>query len=318
MYTIKRAAELTGVPAATLRAWERRYGVVVPERTEAGYRVYDEDCLARIRAVSALVADGWAPSQAAREVARTGGTTGARGAAPAPPAPTSMTTPSRGSAEPPPRPDEGSTTDRLIEAAVRLDAAEVAQVLDERFAAGSFESVVDGWLMPALVEVGRAWADGRISVAGEHLVAHAVLRRLAASYDAAASRPGGPAVIVGLPAGVHHELGIFAFAVALRRAGLDVVYLGPDLPADAWRAALDVHSARCAVMAAPRAPDIAAAGAVIEALAGSHPEVTVVVGGGRQDDVGGSGVTRLGHAIGPAAQALALLATPRVEVIVSG
>ncbi|WP_435198263.1 MerR family transcriptional regulator [Janibacter sp. GS2] len=292
MYTIKRAAELTGVPAATLRAWERRYHVIVPERTEAGYRLYDEDCLARIRAVAALVDDGWAPSQAAEEVSRRDRAKGAATPLPPPPDQTPATVDGDGGAGP------------LVDAAARLDASAVAQVLDERFATGSFESVVDGWLMPALAEVGRAWTEGRLSVAGEHLVAHAVLRRLAASFDAAASRPGGPAVIVGLPAGVHHELGIFAFAVALRRAGLDVVYLGADLPTEAWQAALDTHSARCAVLAVPRAQDTPAATTLIRSVSASHPEVSVLVGGGRQDDVGDDG-TRLGHAIGPAATALA-------------
>ena len=41
MFTIKRAAELTGLPVATLRAWERRYGVVAPIRSEGGYRLYE-------------------------------------------------------------------------------------------------------------------------------------------------------------------------------------------------------------------------------------------------------------------------------------
>lgn len=65
MYTIKRAAELTGIPAATLRAWERRYDLVDPQRTESGYRLYDEQTLDRIREMVALVADGWTASTAA-------------------------------------------------------------------------------------------------------------------------------------------------------------------------------------------------------------------------------------------------------------
>ena len=43
MYTIKRAAELTGISVATLRAWERRYGVVHPQRSDGGYRLYGPD-----------------------------------------------------------------------------------------------------------------------------------------------------------------------------------------------------------------------------------------------------------------------------------
>ena len=43
MYTIKQAAARTGVSVPTIRAWERRYGVVGPARTTAGYRLYDDD-----------------------------------------------------------------------------------------------------------------------------------------------------------------------------------------------------------------------------------------------------------------------------------
>lgn len=288
MYTIKRAAELSGVPAATLRAWERRYGLVEPERTDAGYRLYDDDAVDRVREMAALVADGWSASTAAAEVRRRRE------------APTAST--------PAPTPAVGADmTRRLIEAASAMDATGVARVLDERFALGPFESVVDEWLMPTLDEVGHGWADQRISIAGEHLVAHAVLRRLAAAYEAAASRPGGPTVIVGLPAGAHHELGIFAFAVALRRLGVDVVYLGPDLPADAWGAALASHTSRTAVLSVPQRRDARAARDVVDALQATDAAITIFVGGGHQDDLDAPGVTRLGHAIGPAAAELTAL-----------
>lgn len=303
MYTIKRAAELTGVPAATLRAWERRYGLVDPQRTEAGYRIYDESSLDRIRDMAALLADGWSASNAAAEVGRRRPAPGTTTPT-APPSPAAPTPP--GADAPVESPTDGAdATTRLVEAAAALDPAGVARVLDERFALTSFEHVVDDWLMPALEEVGAAWADGRISVAGEHLVAHAVLRRLAGAYEAAASLPRGPTVIIGLPAGVHHELGIFAFAVALRRLGVNTVHLGPDLPSPAWGAALDVHGAQCAVLSAPGPDDVPAARELVETLRSSHDTVSVFVGGSRQDDVDGPGVTRLGHAIAPAAAEVA-------------
>lgn len=285
MYTIKRAAELTGIPAATLRAWERRYDLVDPQRTESGYRLYDEQTLDRIREMAALVADGWTASTAAAEVGR-------RHAGETAPSSPPLPDPSRTPAD---------ATSDLLDAAAAMDPAAVARVLDERFAVASFESVVDDWLMPTLEAVGGAWADRRISVAGEHLVAHAVLRRLAAAFDAAASRPGGPRVLVGLPAGVHHELGIFAFAVTLRRLGVDVAYLGPNLPAPAWRAALDAHGAECAVLAVPRAQDVPAAREVIKALRGVDAGLAVFVGGGAQAELDDAQATALGHDIAAAA-----------------
>ncbi len=71
MYTIKEAAQRTGVSVALLRAWERRYGIVAPLRTEAGYRIYDDAAIGRIRAMRTLVADGWSPRQAAANIMST-------------------------------------------------------------------------------------------------------------------------------------------------------------------------------------------------------------------------------------------------------
>ena len=69
VYTIRHASVLTGVPVATLRAWERRYGVVHPARTDAGYRLYDERALQVLSAMAELVSAGWSPRQAAEQVA---------------------------------------------------------------------------------------------------------------------------------------------------------------------------------------------------------------------------------------------------------
>ena len=82
MYTIKEAAARTGLAVATIRVWERRYGVVTPGRTPAGYRLYDDESIARLAAMHHLVADeGWQPRQAAEHVRRNGVDPGELGAA---------------------------------------------------------------------------------------------------------------------------------------------------------------------------------------------------------------------------------------------
>ena len=105
------------------------------------------------------------------------------------------------------------------------------RVLDEMFAGGTYERVVDDHVIPSLRALGDAWAAGRVPVAGEHVASNAVLRRLAASFQASGpGRDQGRPVLVGMPPGARHELGGLIFATALRRAGLPVVYLGADLP----------------------------------------------------------------------------------------
>ena len=59
MYTISEAADRAGVSVELLRAWERRYGIVEPDRTAAGYRLYDEAAIGRVRAMRGLVDEGW-------------------------------------------------------------------------------------------------------------------------------------------------------------------------------------------------------------------------------------------------------------------
>ena len=298
MYTIKHAAELTGVPVATLRAWERRYAVVTPRRTDSGYRLYDDHSLGTITAIRDLVASGWSVRQAAAEVKRHRADPGhLPGDAPAVPGSAAALGPAAVAGGDRPFGD-------LVAVAAELDVSGLASLLDDRFSRGSFETVVDGWLMPALDELGMAWADGRVGVAGEHLVSHAVGRRLAAAYEAAAHNPLGARVVLGLPPGAHHELGILAFATAARRAGLATTYLGADLPAKDWAAAVTRHEVRGAVLSVVREEDLVGLRAVVALVREARPRFRVAVGG-RYQHLAPEGTSPLGHTIADAAARLA-------------
>jgi methanogenic corrinoid protein MtbC1 len=161
-----------------------------------------------------------------------------------------------------------------------MDAERTEAALDDIFAMGSFERIADELLLPALVAIGEAWADGRISVAGEHAASHAVLRRLAAAFQAA-GRPGrrNGTVLVGMPPGGRHELGALSFAIAARRASLPVLYLGPDLPLQDWVDTARAVRARAAVIGAVVPADGPAAAAVAQALDAAVPGLTIVFGG---------------------------------------
>jgi len=143
-------------------------------------------------------------------------------------------------------------------------------------------------VFPALRALGAAWAEGVVSVAGEHLASHAVLRRLSGALDAAGrGDPSQPSVVVGLPPGSRHELGALAFAVAVRRGGLPVAYLGADLPVDDWARA--TAGASAAVIGVVTRRDRRNAQAVVRRLRDSRPGLLVAVGG-----AGSSGVTEAG------------------------
>lgn len=296
MYTIKRAAELTGISVTTLRAWERRYGVVHPRRSDGGYRLYGAEDVRALAVMKSLVNQGWSAKEAAREtVERLSSdrlTTDWPWEPGLPPSARSTGVPAApGSAD--------EDTAAFVEAAARLDAAAASNVLDARFAVGRFESVVDDWLMPALQRVGEAWADGRVSVAGEHLISYAVQRRLASAYEAASALVTGPVVVIGLAPGARHELGLLAFAVAARRAGFSTVYVGADLPTEGWATAVEASEAAAVVMAVPRDIDIEPTREIVGRLRERDPTLVIAVGG-RQQGALGAGSVHLGHGIGSA------------------
>ena len=308
MYTIKRAAELTGISVATLRAWERRYGVVSPKRSEGGYRLYGPEDVRALAIMNSLVTEGWSAREAAADTLRrlsardAGGREGsppgggrATRASPTTPA-SSGSTGSRVGALRSSGRFQSEDAEAFVRAAERLDSASATAVLDSRFALGTFEHVVDDWLMPTLELVGEEWAHGRLTVAGEHLVSYAVQRRLAAAYEAASGRVDGPTLLVGLPPGARHELGLLAFAVAARRAGFATVYVGADLPAEDWVRAIEARRAAGIVMAVPRELDSTSAQEIVDTVSRTHPEVVIGLGGSRQDEISGK-VIHLGHSI---------------------
>lgn len=267
MYTISEAADRAGVSIDVLRAWERRYGFVTPRRTPAGYRLYDDAAIGRVRAMRQLVDEGWTPSAAAASL---------RGVADA-------DLPHLG----PDRDDlpaDGSVANelvaRFVDAAADMDAQALQSALDEMGSRASFEAMVDRYLFPALRALGEAWQAGRVSVAAEHAASATVARWLGAAYDAAGgNRDGSRPVLVGLPPGSRHELAALAFATAARRAGLAVHYLGADLPAAEWLRAARATSAAVAVIGVPTARDADAAKSVASSLRRGVRDLVVVFGG---------------------------------------
>lgn len=258
MHTVRWVAEQLGLAPGTLRAWEQRYGVVHPVRSEGGYRLYDNDDVAALRAMVALVGDGMQPAQAAAQV-RSGRIVSVRGSA----------DPSTG------LPDAAA----LIAASRAYDARALDEILDRAFGSAGFEYVVDEWLTGALDSIGQGWASGGLDVAQEHFISAGVMRRLATAFDAAGNSRTGPHVVIGLVPGATHEIAALAFATMLRRRGLRVTYLGPDLPVSSWVRAAGEARPEAVVVGAPRIADSGAASEVVHALLEAAPDARIYAGG---------------------------------------
>ncbi|MGC5585197.1 MerR family transcriptional regulator [Ornithinimicrobium sp. W1679] len=332
-YTVKQVSGLTGVATDRLRAWERRYGVVEPGRSESRYRLYDDEDVARLRRMAELVEAGTPASLAAEQVrglravssrdgkvslvraddaqGRNGtGQETAGGEAPRGSARTSADgdrSPRRDGWVPL---DLSSTglppLEALIAPARSLDRISLDRTLDQAFSVGSFEVVFERWLTPALARLGQAWVDGLVDVGGEHFVSAAVHRRLSRAFEAAGPQEGGPVVVVGLPPGAMHELGSLALATCLRRLGADVRYLGRDLPVASWLRAVEQLHPAAVTISVPLTKDDPAARELVEALGGTADPPQVYLGGFGcgQDWPEELGATRLDVGVVEAARAM--------------
>lgn len=281
MYSVQHAARLTGIAPDTLRMWERRYQVVTPERSEAGYRLYDDEALRRLSAMRSLVAAGWSPRLAAERVK-----SGSQEAVERPTARAATT-----------------TLPSLVPLAVDLDPQRLESALTETMASADFEDLVDDWLMPALAELGAEWRSGAVSIGGEHFVSAALQRHVAAVLASARPPAGAPRVIAGLARASRHELGILAFAAVLRRAGVEVIYVGSDLPTESWAETVVSTGAGAVVLAVPTAEDVPGVRDAVAAISAAAPGVGIYVGGGHQDRIH-EPAHPLGHRVVPGVREL--------------
>jgi DNA-binding transcriptional MerR regulator len=240
------------VSATLLRAWERRYGLLDPVRTDRGYRLYSDEDEARVRSMLALISDGIAPQQAARLVVS--GT--------APPAAT--------------RADDTSPSDDLVvlgAALERFDDVAANAVFDALLARYTVRTLLTSVVVPYLADLGDRWARGEATTAQEHFASNMLRVRLlglARGWDAGV----GPRALLACPSGERHDLGLLAFGIALRGHGWRITYLGADTPTESLQESIAVLAPNAVVLAVTVSAD---AQAVDGSLGRGAP--TLAIGG---------------------------------------
>jgi len=210
-YPIRAVSKLTGLSIDTLRAWERRYGVVTPSRDKRG-RVYTDADVARLRLLHEAVSAGHGVGRVAAL-----GNQALRQLTQADRHSTTATRP--------------LDTSALKAALMTLDSIDVDREAS-RLAAGlsPLEFVRDA-LLPLLRDVGDRWNARRDGVALEHLMS-STLRHLFGSFlRFYGRRDGATRLLFATPPGDQHEIGILAAAMLAAGHGFAVSYIGPNLPA---------------------------------------------------------------------------------------
>ncbi|HEX5504243.1 MAG TPA: cobalamin-dependent protein [Thermomicrobiales bacterium] len=263
LYNIKAVVQKTGVPADTMRAWERRYGVPQPRRTLTGRRLYTDRDIALIRWLRDQTASGTAISQAIQQLRALGD------AVFAPPTP-ARATEARGF---------GALAQGLLDALLAFDRVAADAVLAEAFALYPVEDVCLRLVGPALAALGERWRRGEATVAQEHFATDLLRQRLAGLLHAYRPATGrGLAIAAGAPE-ERHDLGLLMLAVFLVRRGWQVVYLGADLPQADLLATVIHLRPDLVCLSAAAAATAETLRAAAEALARLEPPPLVAFGG---------------------------------------
>jgi MerR family transcriptional regulator, light-induced transcriptional regulator len=249
-----------GVSPDVLRAWERRYGVLKPTRSDAGYRLYDEHDEWRVRLMQQKLWGGLPAAEAAREVARM----------------------ERGNELP-----DGSVEapaelgHRLGEALESFDEDRAHELLDRLLGLHGLERAIRDALMPYLAELGERWARGEVSVAQEHFASRLVEGRLLALARGWNRGPGRRAVLA-CPTGEEHTLPLVCFGLVLRNRGWRNVYLGANTPPSSVHMAADTVGADVVVLSAVSNEKFASMARDLRGLAARHHLVLAGRGAGSE------------------------------------
>jgi MerR family transcriptional regulator, light-induced transcriptional regulator len=236
-----------GVSPELLRAWETRYGLVNPERTPGGLRLYSKEDELRVREMRRQIAAGLSAAEAARVALR------------APGAPVSVE-------------QLRSDLDRALTA---LDEPAAQATLDRTFESLDLEAALAQVILPFLHDLGERWAAAERSVGQEHFASNVIggrLRTLARGWGDG----DGQRALLACPPGEQHELGLLCFGLLLRKRGWRISYLGAETPTSDLATAIAELSPEVVVLGAMGAQRFLDAADGIRAL---NAQARLAIGG---------------------------------------
>lgn len=226
-YRIQAVSQLTGVPAATLRAWERRYGFPEPHRTETSYRLYSERDISSIKVLKSLCEQGVSPSEAVRSIR-------AREIQEQVPQPSPK----------PLRPTQGleeiefdetanQSRNQLLSAVRRFDPIALENYVRRAMVLGSAKYIFDSIFAPVLRQVGDEWHEGIISIAQEHIATEIIGNATRDLLRLVQPDQSAKHVLLACVSGELHALPLYGAAFHFIQWGYRVTLLGVNTPPEA-------------------------------------------------------------------------------------
>jgi methanogenic corrinoid protein MtbC1 len=256
-----------------IRAWERRYSAVEPQRSGTNRRLYSDDDVERLLLLGQVTRAGrrigdvaGLPLEELRKMVEED-----RQAAGKIAPPSSVRTRTK---------PVKRHLEACMDAIERLDAVALDSTLSNAAVDLSVPVLMEQLLMPLMEAIGKSWQDGMLRVAHEHLATALVRSFIGALRDVGIPPEGSPEMIIATPSGTHHEIGALMVSVLAASDGWKVTYLGPDLPAEDIAAAARSRGAKVVALSIVYPVDDPQLGRELKRLGKQLGEdVTLFVGG---------------------------------------
>ena len=238
-YPIKVVSQMTGLSAFVIRAWEKRYNVVIPSRTDTNRRLYSEDDIEKLRLLNEAVQKGHNIGGIAKLSIKELRAVLERKQ-------NSLAMMNESSV------DMLSDVDSIINSSIETIKAYDAKTLETLLLKASSKMsqplLIENLIIPLVYKIGDMWHDGTIRVANEHLASSVIRSFLTNLIEQYIPTENAPIIISATPRGQDHELGALIAAVVAASAGWKVIYLGPNLPVEEIAAVTDNLEAKAVAL----------------------------------------------------------------------
>ena len=211
-YTIRDLEKLSGIKAHTIRIWEKRYGLIEPQRTSTNIRTYCDLDLKRLLNISLLNHNGFKISRIARlsndELSE------------------KIYHLQQNST------DTESQIKSLTIAMMELDEDKFEKITSRAIIQLGFEDTIIKVIYPFFQQIGIMWQTGIINPAQEHFVSNLIRQKMIMAIDSqiTVNSPDHKSFMLFLPEGELHELGLLFFAYLIKKRGHRLIYLGQSVP----------------------------------------------------------------------------------------
>ena len=278
---IRTVSILTGVHSVTLRAWERRYGLITPQRTPKGHRLYTNQDVERINRIVELLNQGISVGHVKPLLDQMPGDVAASSAT-----------------------DASDTwknqQDKMLDAVERFDEQALDSTYNDALSLYPLDIVNQRLTTPLLRLFGERWKQRDTGIAEEHFFTVYLRNKLGTRIHHMNQRGSGPLLLLACLPGELHETGLLFFALAAVSAGYRVLILGANTPLKQIPAVLEIKACAGVVLSGSSKPARGVLDTELPELM-SHIKTPVFIGGGtavsHQEKLAQSGAICLGEHI---------------------